>query len=360
MERFVTVKKQKDFDDYTGHLSEREALKKIINSNGTVCIYGNYGVGKTHLVHHVLKNMQYIELTNDLIKSGILDRISDSTHLLIDDVDVPMPQKTKKALIIISNKMIEELDCIQIHPLTIDELVAIGTKKFPGSSNIQKYAQQSNGNIRNFFYSIENFSFQKDVFKSPKDFLHDLICDDSDVDPMRYADKIIAEHGNSWCIMHDNYVDSPNVVNLDNLANIADCMSLADIKDEEIYSGYLQYQCVFNLFGIIIPSVVINHTLKRSTMRPGSFWTKYNNYKMRTSRYSSLTNRVFKTTVDVEFLNVIAQYCKTKSVNELLPLLNTYGFESADMDMLNHILLVNKIKTRTLQSIKKKLKEDSK
>jgi hypothetical protein len=57
---------------------------------------------------------------------------------------------------------------------------------------------------------------------------------------------------------------------------------------------------------------------------------------------------------------VIAQYCKSKPVKEVMPLLNTYGIESADMDMLNHLLLVNKIKVRTLQIIKKEIKENSK
>lgn len=363
MDRFVKVIQQKETDNYTGHSAELTALKKIVETNGTVCVYGNYGVGKTHLVQHVLKNTRHIELTQDLIKSNILDRIIDTdTHVFIDDIEEssPIKYKTKGALIIISQKMIEEIDCIQIKPLNQEQLIKIGTLKFPGvvPSKIKKSVQEcKDGNIRNLFFSIENFSFDKDIFKSPKDFVYDLVCSDSTCDPAQFLGVGIHEHGYSWGIIHENYMDSKNIVS--KLADVADWMSIADIKDEEMYHGYT-HTSIFSLFGVVMPAMVINHSLVREKMRPGSAWTKHNNYKMRSGRYNSLTNRKFKTTVDIDSLHVIAQYCKNKSVTELMPLLNTYGFESADMDMLNHLLLLHKIKVRTLQIIKKEIKENSK
>jgi hypothetical protein len=365
MDRFVKVIQQKETDNYTGHSAELFALKKIIETNGIVCVYGNYGVGKTHLVKHLLKNTRHIELTQDLARTNIMEKIVDTdTHIYVDDIEEAssmVKYKTKGALIIISQKMIEEIDCIQINPLNQEQLFKIGTAKFPSvlSSKIKKSAQEcKDGNIRNFFFSIENFSFDKDIFKSPKDFIYDLICSDSKCDPSQFLGVGIHEHGYSWGIIHENYMDSANIT-INKLIDVSDWMSIADIKDEEMYHGYT-HTSIFSLFGIVMPAIIINHSLSREKMRPGSAWTKHNNYKMRSGRYTSLTNRKFKTTVDIDSLNVIAQYCKSKPVKEVMPLLNTYGIESADMDMLNHLLLVNKIKVRTLQIIKKEIKENSK
>lgn len=361
MEKFVIVKKQKESDDFTGRIAEIKVITEIIRDNGTVCIHGAYGIGKTRLAHQCLKNTQYVELTNDLIKSGIFERIADTyTHILVDDIDGPMTTyKTRGALIIISNKIIEEVDSILLEPLLPNDFIKIGTTKFPMVSleKIKECAKQSAGNIRNFLFALENFSCKIDNFKSPKDFLYDLVCSDSKTNPFDYINTSIVEHGYSWGIIHENYMSSKNVKDLSKLATLADCMSIADIKDVEMYTGY-SHTSIFSFFGIILPAITINHTLQQSEMKPGSAWTKYNNYKMRYSRFSSLTNRKFKTTVDVDFLHVLATYCKTKPVSELMPMLNTYGIESADMDMLNHILLINKIKTKNLQTIKKQLKDN--
>jgi hypothetical protein len=130
-------------------------------------------------------------------------------------------------------------------------------------------------------------------------------------------------------------------------------MSYADVKDDDIYSGYA-HKAIFSLFAVVLPSIEINHSLERSTMRPGSAWTKFNNYKMRYKRYNNL---MLKSKVDVDSLMVISQYCKSNPIGAT-PMLKYYGIEPADVDMMNHLSLINKMKPRVLQTIKAKLKGD--
>jgi hypothetical protein len=159
------------------------------------------------------------------------------------------------------------------------------------------------------------------------------------------------EHGYSWGIIHENYLDAPGV----SIEKIADMMSIADLKDEEMYNGYSSGN-IFSLFGIVMPAIDIAHSLDKSTMRPGSAWTKFNNYKMRFRRYNDLKIR---SGIDVDKLMVLSLHCKSNP-NDAVAMLRHYGIESADVDMMNHISLINKIKPRVLQNIKNKLKSVNK
>jgi hypothetical protein len=73
---------------------------------------------------------------------------------------------------------------------------------------------------------------------------------------------------------------------------------------------------------------------------------------MRHKRYQKLE---LKSNINIDSLMVISQYCKS-SPGEVIPMLKHYGIESADIDMMNHLSLINKIKPRVLQNIKSKLK----
>jgi hypothetical protein len=187
------------------------------------------------------------------------------------------------------------------------------------------------------------------LFKTPKDILYDLLCKDGDLDPKDFLGEIIVEHGYSWGIVHENYPDA----NTDDFADIAECMSIADVKDVEIYNGYSQ-MAMFSLVGIVIPAISINHSLIREKMRPGSSWTKFNNYKMRQRQYQSMSNRINQSKIDIDSLMVISTYCKHDQ-ERAIEIMKSYGFQSSDMDVMNHICLTNKIKPRVLQNIKKLL-----
>ena len=357
MDQFLISTLQKENEEIIGRGSYIKRIKSLLEANTSFCIYGTIGVGKTFLIEHVLANENYIEVSSEHIKNEFLDKIKNTwVHVLLDDLEVSEPLSLGST-IIISNKIIENFECIKLEPLSHDDIILLGLKKFPKMSrdDISKSAVVSRGDLRNFLYNLQNFKGVRDLFKSPKDLVYDLVCTDGTLDPHDYVCKTINEHGYSWGIVHENYLDARGCI--DDMAVIAECMSCADIKDEDIYSGYSSHTgtSIFNLYGIILPAIEIDHSLDRDTMRPGSAWTKFNNYKMRYHRYQSTTNRKIQSTMDVDSLMVLSTYCKTKS-DEVIDILTSYGFESADIDMMNHLSLINKIKPRVLQVIKNKLK----
>ena len=302
--------------------------------------------------------MHYIDLTSELFTNSFTERLkSMNVHVVADTLDVSEPLSLGST-IVVSDKIIENLLCIKIESLSVEDIIHIGTKKFPGTNEdeVRRHAISSNGDIRTFLFHMNQFTDIKDLFKSPKDFVYDLLCQGGCLEPWDYIGRSVMEHGYSWGVVHENYLDSPCSINSMDL--LADMMSYADIKDGDIYSsGYSSQKYIFSLFGILLPAIAIDHTLDRNIMRPGSAWTKFNNYKMRFRRFQSLTNRKVLTKIDVDSLMVISQYCKSKPIDGyVMNLLNFYGFESADIDMMNHISLVNKIKPRILQTIKTKLK----
>lgn len=341
MDKFITISREKEIEEITGRDSQLLYIKSLLESNTSFCIHGAIGVGKTFLIKHALIGIQYIDLALDFFK---IERIKDmQVHVLADMVEVSEPLSLGST-IVISDKPVENFECIKLEPLSYDVMVSIGLKKFPMSNrdSIMKHALVSKGDMRIFLFRLADFTDIRDLFKSPKDFVYDLLCKGGDLEARDYIGKVVAEHGYSWGIVHENYLDTPGA----DMAYIADMMSLADIKDVDIYNGY-SHNAIFSLFGILLPAIAINHTLDRCTMRPGSAWTKFNNYKMRHRRYQVLG-------LGIDELMVISQYCKSKS--DVIDMLVHYKFESVDVDMMNHISLINKIKPRVLQNIKTKLK----
>jgi hypothetical protein len=342
MDHFV-VNKQNIIKDFVGRETILHSLRCLINSNSTFCVYGDSGVGKTYTVRKALEGLSYVEYSSD-----VADRIKNTqVHVLIDDGEVPTELPLSRgALIVISRRILEGFDCIHIPHLDVDDMMKIR------QSGNREEAIRSNGNIRRFLFALENFDTCTIQSKTPKEFISELLCRDGTEDPKKYIGSSIAEHGYSWGVVHENYVDCQG--DLEWYADIANYMSLADIEDDRIYRNCSSVS-TFSLLGIVVPAIKINHTLERATIRPGSVWTKFNNFKMRYNRYQSLSRRKSRATVDIDSLMVIYQYCKLNTTESII-LLKEYNFEPADVDMMNHLSLVNKIKPRVLQNIKKGLR----
>ena len=351
MDKFVTVNRQKENEEIIGRDTYVKNIQSLIASNASFCVYGSTGVGKSFLLKHALVGINYVELTSELLKSDFVSRIKTmNVHVLADDVEVTEPLSLGST-IVVSDTMIENFECMHIEPLSCEDLVQIGAKKYPGTDleKLRLHAMHAKGDVRTFLFRLCDFTGVRDMFKTPKDFVYDMVCKGGCLEPRDYICRTVAEHGYSWGIIHENYVDAPGV----RLDKIADMMSYADIKDDDIYNGY-SHKTIFSLFAVVLPAIAIGHSLDRSTMRPGSAWTKFNNYKMRHKRYQKLA---LKSNIDIDSLMVISQYCKS-SPGEVGPMLKYYGIESPDIDMMNHLSLINKIKPRVLQSIKSKLKCD--
>jgi hypothetical protein len=60
-------------------------------------------------------------------------------------------------------------------------------------------------------------------------------------------------------------------------------MSLADTQDD-----YAKSAAFFSFLGVIVPSVLLNRSLREKDIRPGSSWTKFNNYKMRAKQFAAI------------------------------------------------------------------------
>jgi len=348
MDRVVTSIRQKETDEIIGRELYIKNIQSLVSNCTSFCVYGPVGVGKSFLLKHALQDFKYIELTHEMSKN--IDRIKGTRiHVIVEEMDVSEPL-TRGSTILVSEAMTENFECMKIEPLSFQNLVTLGTKKFPGTSleKVKECAKNSNGDIRSFLFSLDSFTHMRDLFKTPKEFVYDLVCTDGTLSPSDYIGSIVTEHGYSWGIIHENYMDAPGV----DIAKIADMMSYADIKDEEMYSGGHTQGSIFSMFGIVLPAMEINHSLNRNAMRPGSAWTKFNNYKMRHRKYHEL---YIRSGIDVDSLAVISEYCK-QSPNDVLPLLQSYKLESPDIDLMNHISILNKVKPRILQNIKNKLK----
>jgi hypothetical protein len=167
---------------------------------------------------------------------------------------------------------------------------------------------------------------------------------------MDYFGKTIHEHGYTWDIVHENYTDSENA----DLVFVTECMSQADVLDTEIYKGNWDLIPFFSSISTVAPALQINHSLDRSKIRSGSAWTKFGNYKMRHMKYVSMSNRC-QYKVDVDSLMLLKLYCQCDR-EKALDICKEYKIGSSDMDVINHLALLNKLKPKELQSIKKSLK----
>jgi hypothetical protein len=352
MDKFVTVSRQKETEEILGRDTYVKNIQSLVASNASFCVYGSTGVGKSFLLRHALAGLNYIEITSELLKgTDFTTRIKTTcVHVLADDVIVTEPLSLGST-IVVSDSMVENFECMHVEPLSCEVLVEIGLSRHPGADRekLWMHAMQAKGDVRTFLFRLDDFTDVRDMFKTPKDFVYDLVCKGGSLEPRDYVGKTVAEHGYSWGIIHENYLDASGV----DLAAIADMMSYADVKDDDIYNGY-SHKAIFSLFAVVLPAIQVDHSLDRGTMRPGSAWTKFNNYKMRHKRYQKLA---LKSNINIDSLMVVSQYCKS-SPGEVGPLLKYYGIESADIDMMNHLSLINKIKPRVLQSIKSKLKSE--
>ena len=369
MDRFI-IKSTKENGAFLGNQAVHDVIENIVNTNDIVCLYGESGVGKTHLIEFVMKGRNWVDLNHELIKTpDFMERLKNSDcHVVLDDLEsdvhlvkdlfetIRSGRKLSKGATIVVVRNLSKVDfCngVYFDPLDNPTMVTIGRKKFPKEplKRLEQLARESNGNVRTFLYSIA-YSGKRDLFRTPRDFVCDLLCE-SNVNPRDYIGKPIQEHGYTWDIVHENYPDAPGV----DLTYVSECMSQADILDTEIYKGNWNLVPLFSTVSTVIPALHINHSLNRESIRSGSAWTKYGNFKMRDMKYRSMSHRCAHK-VDVDSLMLVKTYCQTDQA-KALDVCREYRLGSADMDVINHLALVNKMKSKELQMIKKLLKNAS-
>lgn len=351
MDAFVKIITQKKKIDNTLHHNEIELLRTYIDEGHNVAICGAAGVGKSYVMNAVLDESNSIDIDP---MHKIQHELSDTkTHVFIEDYRhdntsqkqiverVSNGDRISKGSFVVcsvSVLFLPNFKTILIPKRSPDTISTLA----PDNNRSTKAAEMCNGNIHNFFDYL-NFSDKKDTFINPKDFAISVLCTN---DPIN-ANDAMSEHGHIWGVIHENYLDSSKA----DTARIGLSMSDADLHDMNIYKGNWFSMPYFIDAAIKIPKKYINGVLNENTLRPGSFWTKYGNYKMRYQKYRDITMRT--NGMGHQELALLREYAKSGNID----IYRSYNLDAQDFDVINHLAMCNKLKPREVSQIKKKIKE---
>ena len=355
MDCFIKITSQKKIDQKTTiHTDQLKELESYLRDKKNVFVCGGTGFGKTHLVSCLLDDTNSVELTPEHVssKSVFLDVIQNtSKHLFIENYDPSQyafktlidrvsdgARITNGSLIVISTDVCigyPNFETIIVPVPTVDQLLTIAC-----AHNAESIAHTCRGDIRAYQNAIDQYG-EKDHFKTPKEFITDILCSDESVG----FQESLTEHGNIWNIFQENYLNSKGV----NVERCARAFADADLYDAAIYNGWWELMPYFSLHAITIPHAYLGKRLSRDKIRPGSCWTKYGNYKMRYQKYRDIHKR---TGVDIDGLCLLkkhAEYGNTK-------ILVDYGITPQDFDVMNHLAISSKLKAKHVTHVKKALK----
>jgi hypothetical protein len=351
MDAFVKITPQKKKITNTLHQREIDLLKEYIKEGKNVIICGSSGVGKSYVLNAVLDESNSIEIDTDF---KVRDELKNSNmNIFVEDYrhDVISQRQliefiseggrlSKGSFVVCTLNMflLPNFETILIPKRNPD---LISTLK-PCNTLALTAAIRCKGNLHNFFDYIQ-FSHDKDVFVSPKDFAISILCTDDTID----ATDAMSEHGHIWGMVHENYVDSPNV----DMARVAMSLSDADLYDTNIYKGNWESMPYFIHAAVMVPKFHLNGCLNEETIRPGSFWTKYGNYKMRYQKYRNINIRIGSG--QHQELALLREYARSGDMDTY----TSCGLTSQDFDVINHLALCNKLKSREVSQIKKKIKD---
>lgn len=342
MDSFIKVVEQKKEEPITTiHTQQIEQLGKYIRAGKNVFICGATGVGKSYILQSVLNDANSHEIQKEHLKSKSLFLTfikGAAKHTFIEDYDSdfkPLVERvsdgerlTRGSLVVTSINMcmFPNFETIFIPRHKPSSLLRLTEDRTARGENA---ALRCGGNIRDFFSYLEG-SDDKDVFKTPKEFITDLLTNRKSIG----IPSTIHEHGHVWDIFQENYVDSKGV----DIQCCAHGFSEADIYDTYMYTtGDWNMMPYFVLSAVIIPRLSLGKTLNKDTIRPGSCWTKYGNFRMRSQKYHEIHNR---TQLYIDDLCVLKKYAEHGDIQPMLD----YGLTPQDFDVINHLAVGSKLK----------------
>jgi len=355
MDRFIKIESEKNTDLKPLFQEQLQLLRRYIQENKNIVVVGSSGVGKTTLVKTALSDTKHYEIDIDSIKFYNLVENS-STHIFIDDYDLDSyslkklvedasegKNKSKGSFIVITDKFMlyPNFETILLEKHSPETLLTLVDEK--ERSKYEEAAWMACGNI-NFFFNYRLFKFQKDMFKSTKEYVNDILCSKERI----VIKDTLHEHGSFWDIIHENYLDSDGC----NFQKIMNSLSFACVYDTLIYDGDWGAMKFFVNEVLRIPKYYMGEPLDPNTIRPGSCWSKTGNHKMRKQRIRSM---LMKGPVGMhqEHLYLLRQYASKGNYS----ILNTYNINATDFDIINHLSIVNKLKPKDVNAIKKTLRE---
>lgn len=356
MDSFIKIIEQKKEEPVaTLHTKQIELLKQYLREKKNVFICGSSGVGKSFVLKSVLTERNSVEIEKEHLKSSshFLKFIKPAPkHAFIEDYDSDFKsivekvsdgeRMTRGCLVVTSTNMcmFPNFETIFIPRHKPDKLLTLTDDR---SSLAESAALRCNGNIRDFFSYLEGFD-EKDVFKTPKEYIKDILSDPS---PIGIPDSI-HEHGHVWDIFQENYLDSVGV----NVTATSEAFCEADTYDTKMYTtGDWHLMPYFVLNALVIPKTKQGKPLEKDKIRPGSCWTKYGNFKMRNQKYKEIQKRGGHN-LCIEDLCLIKKYAEN---GDLQPMLD-YGLTPQDFDVMNHLAVGSKLKQRDVTRVKKALK----
>ena len=356
MDSFIKIVEQKKEEPVTTlHTQHIELLKRYIRERKNVFICGATGVGKTYILQAVLNESNSVEIHQEHLKSksNFLGFIKGAAkHAFIEDYSQefkPLIEQvsdgtrlTRGSLVVTSVNMcmFPNFETIFIPRHKPEKLLTLTDDR---SIYVENAALRCGGNIRDFFSYLEGYD-AKDTFQTPKEFIADLLSDPKSIG----FPKTIHEHGHIWDIFQENYLDSRGVDSV----QASSAFSEADIYDTQMYaSGDWNLMPYFILNAVVIPKVALGKPLVRDTIRPGSCWTKYGNYKMRSQKYSELKKKS-RTGLSIGELCLLKKYAEEGNVHPMLE----YSLSPQDFDVMNHLAVGSKLKQRDVTRVKKALK----
>ena len=356
MDSFIKIVEQKkEVPVDTLHTKQIDLLKKYISEHKNVFICGSSGVGKSYILNTVLNESNSYEILYDHLKSKspFLSFIKGAPkHTFIEDYNSDFKsivervsdgdKLTRGSLIVTSVNMcmFPNFETIFIPKHKPSKLLTLTEDR---SSKAENAAVRCNGNIRDFFSYMNDYD-QKDMFKTPKEFIVDVLTDPTS---NRIPDKI-HEHGHIWDIFQENYLDSKGV----NYTRSAQAFSEADIYDTCMYSlGDWNLMPYFIINALSIPKSSLGKPLLKDKIRPGSCWTKYGNYKMRYQKFNDIQRRC-GLHLGVDDLCLLKKYAENGNLEPMLE----YCLTPQDFDVMNHLAVGNKLKQRDVTRVKKALK----
>lgn len=355
MYKFVTIKKSKK----TVCLSREKEIQEIedhIYNRRTFCVYGSSGVGKTHLIRHCLENENFLEVDGDYLKNKnfmidffekfrgnksivFFDNFEWDFQLCKDFFDIVCGENSPFVSSVImcstSDKSVLLCDSVYVPPLPDSVLISLAKDYRPSGDPLES-VRLCQGNIYNLYFYLD-CKVSKDIFYTTKDYMKKVLTTKNTLSDL---DREVQDHGYSCGVVHDNYVDTQNL-DLDRMSDISESLSQADVYDNIMYIYDWNFIDYFTYQGVINPVYLIDGNIDKSKdIRPGSCWTKYNNYKTRKNKLNNIK-------VDPQYFRLLMNYGEKY--------LKSYKILPGDLDVMNHTFLYNKFKHKEITKLKKSL-----
>jgi len=333
----------------------KEKTSDIFSKLGrVVVVVGKSGIGKTWTVKKELD--QYIEITADILRSKLgtidfLEKIrSSNLPVILDEYesvsDLIGLREIKGApsggVFVITSHFVPKFDFDFVtyeFPIPTAEVLR---EIAPEASD--EVIAESRGDIRVVLQSLNFTSDFRDDFNGPKEFVTSLVAKGSKKRPSDFIGYPISEPGNICSILNANYVDAEGIDH----AETAEHFSLADMCEDRVYAGEWGLLPFFNFFGCILPCHEIGHNLT-PPLKPGSTWTRYQNMCMRYKKVQTMARRRPGRQLSLDEILILRDYAE----NENVEILQEYHLIPQDMDVMNHLSPLRKIKPKVISNIKK-------